>query len=202
MIALSYFTYIAENPVEMVAKKRGRGELLWNSCFFRRPVSDVIQCLEISGIKWYCLSSHLQLGCTENLFTRAWVFHCRQPLIAGMYLMMSVNTVIPPGKKGESTFYEVIIWFQHLLLLLIVKEDLTEACWYVDGQINYLIDWTNEEKKSYVQDCILFPCDYISKGNQCCISTCINNNDNFFNLFSSNTLQKMPNLFFNFSCPP
>lgn len=89
-----------------------------------------------------------------------------------------------------------------LLLLLIVKEDLTAACWYVDGQINYLIDWTNEEKKSYVQDCILFSCDYISKGNQCCISTCTNNNDNFFNLFSSNTLQKMPNLFFNFSCPP
>lgn len=36
-----------------------------------------------------------------------------------------------------------------LLLLLIVEEDLTEACWYVDGQINYLIDWTNEEKITY-----------------------------------------------------
>lgn len=25
----------------------------------------------------------------------------RQPLIAGMYLMMSVDTVIPAGEKGE-----------------------------------------------------------------------------------------------------
>uniref|UniRef100_A0A663MUX7 Peptidylglycine alpha-amidating monooxygenase n=1 Tax=Athene cunicularia TaxID=194338 RepID=A0A663MUX7_ATHCN len=30
---------------------------------------------------------------------KAWVLNCRQPLIAGMYLMMSVNTVIPPGEK-------------------------------------------------------------------------------------------------------
>lgn len=26
---------------------------------------------------------------------------CRQPLIAGMYLMMSVDTVIPAGEKGK-----------------------------------------------------------------------------------------------------
>ncbi|NWR37007.1 AMD monooxygenase, partial [Tachuris rubrigastra] len=32
-----------------------------------------------------------------NVFS--WVLNCRQPLIAGMYLMMSVNTVIPPGEK-------------------------------------------------------------------------------------------------------
>uniref|UniRef100_A0A8C8B3I9 Peptidylglycine alpha-amidating monooxygenase n=1 Tax=Otus sunia TaxID=257818 RepID=A0A8C8B3I9_9STRI len=30
---------------------------------------------------------------------KAWILNCRQPLIAGMYLMMSVNTVIPPGEK-------------------------------------------------------------------------------------------------------
>lgn len=29
---------------------------------------------------------------------------CRQPLIAGMYLMMSVDTVIPPGEKGKGWF--------------------------------------------------------------------------------------------------
>lgn len=109
MIALSYFTYFAENALEKVAKKRERGELLGNSFFFSTSVSDVIQCLEISGVKWYCISSHLQLCFTEDLFTRAWVLHCRQPLIAGMYLMMSVNTVIPPGKKGKSSFYEVIV---------------------------------------------------------------------------------------------
>lgn len=152
MIALSYFTYIAENPVEMVAKKRGRGELLWNSCFFRRPVSDVIQCLEISGIKWYCLSSHLQLGCTENLFTRAWVFHCRQPLIAGMYLMMSVNTVIPPGKKGESTFYEVIIWFQHLIYhccLLWKKIWQRLADMLMDKSIIWLIEPMRKKRVMY-----------------------------------------------------
>lgn len=109
MIALSYFTYFTENALEMVTKKRGRGDLLQNSFVFRRPVSDVIQCLEISDIKWYCITSHLQLCFTEDLFTRTWIFLCRQPLIAGMYLMMSVNTVIPPGKKGELSFHKVII---------------------------------------------------------------------------------------------
>lgn len=51
MIALSYFTYFAENALEKVAKKRERGELLGNSFFFSTSVSDVIQCLEISGVQ-------------------------------------------------------------------------------------------------------------------------------------------------------
>lgn len=34
---------------------------------------------------------------------------CRQPLIAGMYLMMSVDTVIPPGEKGNSLLVFTII---------------------------------------------------------------------------------------------
>lgn len=29
-------------------------------------------------------------------------FSSRQPFIAGIYLMMSVDTVIPPGKTGEN----------------------------------------------------------------------------------------------------
>lgn len=157
MIAFSYFTYFAENALEMVAKKGGRRELLWNSFFFRRPVLHVIQCLEISGIKWYCISSHLQLCFTEDLFTRAWVLHCRQPLIAGMYLMMSANTVIPPGEKGEWVIVlqsDYMVSASNLFLFLIVEKNLAEACRYVDGQINYLIDWLidwkNDEKTSYV----------------------------------------------------
>lgn len=47
------------------------------------------------------ISCHLQSGFTKRLVRTAWVLNCRQPLIAGMYLMMSVNTVIPPGEKGK-----------------------------------------------------------------------------------------------------
>lgn len=76
--------------------------MLCSSCFRSKLLSDIIQHVEISSVKWYCISCHLQLGFTKDLFSRAWVLNCRQPLIAGMYLMMSVNAVIPPGEKGES----------------------------------------------------------------------------------------------------
>lgn len=173
MIALSHFTYFAENALEMAAKKRGWGELLWNSCFFRRPVSDVIQCLEISGVKWYCISSHLQLCFTEGLGF---------PLQAALDCGNVSYDVCEHSHTTRQERWVIILQSDYmisasdLLLLLNVEENLTEAYWYVHGQINYLIDWTNE-KNSYVQDCTLFPYDCIIKTNQCCINTmCTNNN--------------------------
>lgn len=130
MIVLSYFTYFVEGALKLVAQyeKKGKGSAE-NSHFLSRALSDVIQHLEISVVKRYCILCHLQSVFTKDLFSRAWILNCRQPLIAGMYLMMSVNTVIPPGEKGESQFYKVIfiISASDLFLLLFVEENLAET---------------------------------------------------------------------------
>uniref|UniRef100_A0A8C4KNT8 peptidylglycine monooxygenase n=1 Tax=Dromaius novaehollandiae TaxID=8790 RepID=A0A8C4KNT8_DRONO len=50
-----------------------------------------------TGSKYFVLQVHY--GDISAFRGTAWVLNYRQPLIAGMYLMMSVNTVIPPGEK-------------------------------------------------------------------------------------------------------
>uniref|UniRef100_A0A803XKZ9 Peptidylglycine alpha-amidating monooxygenase n=1 Tax=Meleagris gallopavo TaxID=9103 RepID=A0A803XKZ9_MELGA len=50
-----------------------------------------------TGSKFFVLQVHY--GDISAFRGIIWVLNYRQPLIAGMYLMMSVNTVIPPGEK-------------------------------------------------------------------------------------------------------